>query len=271
MKNKIFELAKEFTTEPHGNTDYDKDEIFIMGEANTIYIPFTYLQKQLKELSSPKDLQAYGFNYSSYDFLDQPEFLEWYEKQFSKKLKIKMGGSMTVMHLPNESEVLKMVNDAGRVYEQFREHFIVINSKNLPIQLGEWYAKNIFGLKQVKSTSQRGFDFKLDGKSVEVKVHWADQSSPKGVKLKKSLLELSDYCIVMYVAKNLLIRDICFLDSEYILRKLSDKGHTVFLKDADISQYFFSKSNKHFDKVVNQSLLMKFASPSFVMKLEGRF
>ncbi len=271
MKNKIFELAKEFSSGIHGNTDYDKDEVFVMGSTPKEYVPLTYLQKHLKDIQSVKELQSIGFNFSSFDFLEEPDFETWYEAQFSKKVKIKMGKSMAIMHLPNEHEISQMVEDAGRMYDKFRDSFIVVNSKNLPVQLGEWYAKNIFGLKQIKSTSQRGFDFKLDDKTVEVKVHWADKSSPKGVKIKKSLVELSDFCIVLYVARNLLIRDICFLDSEYILRKLSDKGHTVFLKDQDISSYFFSKSAKHFDKVVNKNMLMKFSTPQFAMKLDGRF
>ena len=64
----------------------------------------------------------------------------------------------------------------------------------------------------------------LDGKRIEVKVHWNDQSSPKGVKIKKSLVELSDYCVIIYLAANLMIREICFLDSEFVLRKFADKG-----------------------------------------------
>ncbi|MFZ4712531.1 MAG: hypothetical protein ACOYL6_02355 [Bacteriovoracaceae bacterium] len=271
MKDKIFELARAFTAEPHGNSDYDKDEVFVMGEKANIYVPLSFIQKNLKEIATVKDLQALGFNFSSFDFLEEPDFETWYETQFTKKVKIKMGKSMAIMHLPDEAEIFNVVEEAGRVYDKFRDAFIVVNSKNLPVQLGEWYAKNIFGLKQIKSTSQRGFDFKLGDRNVEVKVHWADKSSPKGVKIKKSLIELSDFCIVLYVARNLLIRDICFLDSEYILRKLSDKGHTVFLKDQDIASYFFSRSAKHFDKVVNRNMLMKFSTPQFAMKLDGRF
>jgi hypothetical protein len=109
-----------------------------------------------------------------------------------------------------------------------------------------------------------------NGKVVEVKVHWHDSTSPKGVKIKKSLAELSDYCIIMYVAKNFTIRDILFLDSEFILRKFDTKGHTIFLKDQDVASYFFSKSDKHFDKVVNKTALLKFASPTLALKLEDR-
>lgn len=270
MKEKIFELAKLFSAEQHGSSDYDADEVFVMGDSPTIFVPLSFLQKHLKELTSYKDLQSLGFSYSSFDFLEDRNFADWYEKQFSKRVKIRMGKSMGIMHLTDYSQIMSAVNEANKVYEIFRNSYIVVNSKNLPVQLGEWYVKNIFGLKQIKSTSQRGFDFKLDGHGVEVKVHWADQSSPKGVKIKKSLVELSDFCIVIYIAKNLLIRDICFLDSEYITRKLADKGHTVFLKDQDIAPYFFSKSDKHFDKIVNRTLLKDFAHPSFLAKLEGR-
>ena len=67
-----------------------------------------------------------------------------------------------------------------------------------------------------------------------------------------------------------MLRDICFLDSDFIERKFTGKGHTVFLKDPEVSQYFFSKSAKHFDKVINKMALMKFATPNFAMKLDDR-
>ena len=146
-----------------------------------------------------------------------------------------------------------------------------MNGKNLPVQLGEWYAKSIFGLRQVKSTSQRGFDFYIGDERAEVKVHWADHSSPKGVKVRKSMVQLSQYTIVMYVARNFMIREVCFLDSDFILRKFAGKGHTIFLKDSDVGQYFFSRSNKQSDKVVNQTALMKYASPTFAMNLTEFF
>lgn len=270
MKEKIFEVATSFSKGSHGSSDYDQDEIYVMGEKNTDYVPLSFLQKSLKDVIDYKELQKFGFCYSSFDFLDDNSFSDWYEKQFSKKVKIRMGKSMGIMHYTDLSYIHKAVEEANKVYDVMRASHIVVNSKNLPIQLGEWYIKNIFGLKQIKSASQRGFDFKLDQSSVEVKVHWADVSSPKGVKVKKSLLELSQVCILVYLAKNLHIRDICYLDSDYILRKLSDKGHTVFLKDQDIAPYFFSKSDKHFNKVVNKHLLMQFATSQFAMKLDGR-
>ena len=64
-----------------------------------------------------------------------------------------------------------------------------------------------------------------------------------------------------------MIREICFLDSNFIMRKFSGKGHTIFLKDIDIIDYFLSKSNKHQNKVINKSALMKFATPTFAMRL----
>ena len=131
--------------------------------------------------------------------------------------------------------ILDQIEIVNKCYEILGQQQILLNGKNLPTQLGEWYAKCIFGLKQVKSTSQRGFDFVAqDGKRVEVQVEWSDVSSPKGVKIKKTLVDLSDYCIIIYVAKNFMIREVCFLDSEYVSRKFSNKGHTLFLKDTDV-------------------------------------
>jgi len=152
-----------------------------------------------------------------------------------------------------------------------RNKNIILNGKNLPTQIGEWYARCIFGLIQKKSASQRGFDFKQDGYQVEVKVHCGDTSSPKGVKIKRSLLQLSRYLVLIYLSNNFMIREVCFLDSDFVLRKFSTKGHTIFLKDQDLKDYFFSKSSKHDDKVKNPTALLKFSKPTFALKIADRF
>ncbi len=272
MKDKIFELAREFSSGTHGSSSYDKDPIFVMGEDETTYVPFSYLQKKHPEFKGLHDVLRLGFVHSSYDFLNTDSFKTWFNDKFSKKLTIKISKNIGILHFPEQKSIFDAVEEVHKNFDILRKTFVIHNNKNLPVQLGEWYCKTIFGLKQVKSSSQRGFDFvSEEGKKIEVKPQWGDKSSPKGIRLKKSLLELSDCCIVIYVARNFMIRDILYLDSEFVLRKYAGKGHAVFLKDQDVGTYFFSKSVKHFDKVVNKSALMRFASPGFAMKLAGRF
>lgn len=271
LKNKVFEMAQKFSGSTHGSSDYDKDLIFVRGSNDREYIPYSYLQKELPEVEHLNTLKAEGFVYSSYDFLEVGEFDLWYQKQFNKRLSSKVMKNIGILHLPDMKAIFDTVEVVHQTFQILKDHKVLMNGKNLPIQLGEWYAKIIFGLHQIKSSSQRGFDFKTEsGSTVEVKVHWHDLTSPKGVKIKKSLAELSDYCIIMYISKNFTIRDILFLDSEFILRKFDTKGHTIFLKDQDVAGYFFSKSDKHFDKVANKTALLKFASPTLAMKLEDR-
>ncbi len=267
----LFREIKVFSEVKHGSSDYDKDELFVMGKEKGEFAPLRYLKKKLPDLESYSDLLKTGFIFDSYDLLQPGSFPKWYEFQFSKKLLRKVAKKITVVHQPDNKTIFDAVEGVCKCYETLREQQIIMNGKNLPVQLGEWYVKCIFGLKQVKSTSQRGFDFYLDEKRVEVKVDWGDKSSPKGIKLRKSLVELSDYAIVIYVAKNFRIREICVLDSEFILRKFAGKGHTIFLKDSDVSPYFFSKSSRHDDKVVNSSSLLKFSSPTFAMKIMERY
>jgi len=271
LKDKVFELAQKFSGSTHGSSAYDKDSIYVRGSSDKEYIPYSYLQKELPEIESLNQLKGEGFVFSSYDFLENTDFDQWYTKQFNKRLAVKVMKNIGILHLPDQKSIFDTVEIVHQTFQILKDHKVLMNGKNLPIQLGEWYAKIIFGLHQIKSSSQRGFDFKTEhGSTVEVKVHWHDSTSPKGVKIKKSLAELSDYCIIMYVAKNFTIRDILFLDSEFILRKFDTKGHTIFLKDQDVAGYFFSKSDKHFDKVVNKTALLKFASPTLAMKLEDR-
>ncbi len=271
LKNKVYELSQKFSGTTHGSSDYDKDTIYVRGSSDREYVPYTYLQKELPEIQTINQLKAEGFVYSSYDFLEINEFDQWYQTQFNKRLSSKVMKNIGILHLPDQKAIFDTVEVVHQTFQILKDHKVLMNGKNLPIQLGEWYSKIIFGLHQIKSSSQRGFDFKTEnGSIVEVKVHWHDSTSPKGVKIKKSLAELSNFCIIMYVAKNFTIRDILFLDSEFILRKFDTKGHTIFLKDQDVTGYFFSKSDKHFDKVVNKTALLKFASPTLAMKLEDR-
>ncbi len=271
LKDKVYETSQRFSGSTHGSSDYDKDLVFVRGSNDREYVPLSYLMKELPEVTGISDLKSLGFVFSSYDFLEINEFDTWYQNQFNKRLSSKVMKNLGILHLPDQKAIFDTVEVVHQTFQILKDHKVLMNGKNLPIQLGEWYAKIIFGLHQIKSSSQRGFDFKTEAdRIVEVKVHWHDATSPKGVKIKKSLAELSDYCIIMYISKNFTIRDILFLDSEFILRKFDTKGHTIFLKDQDVAGYFFSKSDKHFDKVINKTALMKFASPTLAMKLEDR-
>lgn len=268
---KLFKEIQSFSEGTHGSSDYHKDEIFVQGKDIHTFAPLSYLSKKLDFVKTPRDLAAAGFVYDSYDLFGLEEFQAWYENQFSRKLTRSLAKNISILHLPDNQSILGAIAQVNDGYQTLHKAQILINGKNLPVQLGEWYAKSIFGLKQHKSPSQRGFDFYIDDKRVEVKVHWNDQSSPKGVKLRKSLLELSQYCIVMYISRNFMIREVCFLDSSFVLRKFAGKGHTVFLKDSDVASYFFSKSSKHAGKVANSSALLKYATPSFAMNVAEHF
>lgn len=269
---KLREEITLFSSTTHGSSDYDKDEYFIMSDNRLEFAPFKYIQKKIPAYLDINSLLKIGFVYDSFELSSNENFQNWFEKQFSKKLQRKDAKKISIVYIPNNKSILDQIRNINKSYEILAHEQILLNGKNLPTQLGEWYAKCIFGLKQVKSTSQRGFDFVVgtEGKRVEIQVEWSDASSPKGVKIKKTLIDLSDYCIIIYVAKNFMIREVCFLDSNYISRKFSNKGHTIFLKDSDVSSYFFSKSGKHFDKIINRITFLKYASPNLAMKLSEK-
>lgn len=271
MENLIYEAAKDFSFQSHGSTDLFKEYSFVRGANDEEFIPLSQLIKKIEGVESKQDLLSMGFVCSSLDFLELKTFDSWWQKQFNKKLLQKDKKDITIIHLPDTKKIFDAVEIVNQVYQILKDHKVLVNGKNLPIQLGEWYSKSVFGLQQRKTSSQRGFDFYTDdGKKVEVKVHWQDITSPKGVKLKKSLVEMSDYVVIMYVAKNFMIRDVLFLDSDFVIRKFGGKGHTLFLKDQDVSGYFFSKSDKHYGKIKNKTALLKFATPNFAMKIDEK-
>lgn len=262
---------KDFNQETHGSTDYDKDEIYVMGESPSEFAPLKYLSKKIEGLTKSRDLLTLGLVHDTYDLFEYDDFPKWFESQFSRKLNRTLSKKISILHLPKNKEIFDAIETVNKCYEVLRAEQILMNGKNLPVQLGEWYCKAIFGLEQRKSSSQRGFDFYLEEKRIEVKVHWSNVSSPKGVKMRKSLVDLADHCILIYIARNFMIREICFLDSSFILRKFGGKGHTIFLKDSDVSQYFFSKSDKHYMKVANKTALLKYSNPTLAMTLAEHF
>lgn len=265
-------LIEDFSKETHGSTDYFKESIFVRGGELDEFAPLKFLCKKDESIKTKEDLFKAGYVCDSLDFYDRPEFTVWFEHQFGQKLKRPQAKQVTILYMPDNKRIFDAIELVHQSYDVLRGEHIIMNNKNLPVQLGEWYAKCVFGLSQMKSTSQRGFDFIIDGdKKVEIKVEWGDKSSPKGVKLRKSLADLSDYTIIVYVGHNFRIREICFLDSDYILRKFGGKGHTIFLKDSDVDQYFFSKSMKHANKVANPSALLKYSTPTFAMKISEAF
>lgn len=270
MKNLIDEMAKEFSFESHGSSDLHNDQFFVRGTTDEEYVPLSYLIKNLEDVTDAGFLKSNGYVASSLDYLDVPAFDKWWQDQFNRKLFQKDRKNISIIHYPDNKKIFDAVEVVHNMYQVLKDHKVLMNGKNLPIQLGEWYAKTIFGLDQRKSSSQRGFDFYFGDKKCEVKVHWHDVTSPKGVKLKKSLVEMSDYTIIMYVAKNFMIRDILFLDSDFIIRKFAGKGHTIFLKDGDIISYFFSKSNKHYEKIINKTALLKFSTPNLAMSIDEK-
>lgn len=267
----LYQLIEVFSKETHGSSDYDKEITFVRGRQDDHFAPLKYLSKKDANLDSKNKLFKAGYVSDAFDLYDRPEFTDWFERQFSRKLKRSEAKKILIIYKPDNKSIFDAIELVHKSYDILRNEHIILNNKNLPVQLGEWYAKCVFGLDQLKSTSQRGFDFLLDGKRVEIKVEWGDSTSPKGVKLRKSLADLSDYTVIMYVARNFRIREVCFLDSDFILRKHGGKGHTIFLKDSDVNQYFFSMSQKHLDKVANSSALLRYATPTLAMKLAESF
>ena len=271
MKNLVYEITDEFSSGTHGSSDYWKDNFFVRGKDDESFVPLSYLKKKNESIKQVTDLQSDGFVISSLTYLDLKSFENWFKEKFNRKLSLKEKKEIKIIHLPDSKKIFEAVEIVNQVYQILKDHKVLVNGKNLPVQLGEWYAKTILGLHQVKSSSQRGFDFFTpDNKKVEVKIHWQDVTSPKGVKLKRSLVEMSDYTVIMYIAKNFTIRDILLLDSDFVIRKFSGKGHTIFLKDSDIQGYFFSKSNKHYEKIKNKKALMQFSTPDFAMKVDSK-
>ncbi len=267
MKEKLAKFILEYNSKKHGSSDHFKQSLYIENEDK--YAPLEVFLKS--ENATLDEVLNLGYAHSSIEVFPNERFEKWYKNQYSKELSPNLKKKVGVYYIPRQLEVFNALEKISECYKVFRDHDVLINRKKLPVQLGEWYAKIIFGLEQNKSTSQRGFDFFLDGKRIEVQVSWGDKSNIKGVKFRKSLVEMSEYCILIFLSDNLMVRDICFLDSEFVLRKYGSKGHFIFLKETEIRQYNFSQSNKQQDKVKNIPAMLRFAGPVFAMRASEIF
>ena len=160
----IYSLIKEFCSETHGSSDYDKEEIYVRGETDKQFAPLKFLVKKNEDLKDIDNLLSLGFVYSSHDFVENSNFKSWFQNQFSKKLSVKRAKEAHVVYKPDVGKVFGILEQMNQSYEQLKAENVLLNGKSFPVQVGEWLAKSIFGLKQVKSSSQRGFDFLMNGK-----------------------------------------------------------------------------------------------------------
>jgi hypothetical protein len=267
-------LIEEFCQETHGSSNYNQETLFLAGVEPGQFVPINYLKKKTKNLELESQLVEQGYIYGNYEFWEKSDFREWYEQQFGHKLPIKATKTINFLYKNNTDLILHSIDKIHEIYLQLNDQKIIINSKNFPIQLGEWYVKSIFGLKQVKSTAQKGFDFLMDGDAVEIKVNWkihsSERPSPKGLKIKKSLVGLAQSCIFIFLSQDFRIKDLCLLQSDFLLKRFPTKGHTLFIKELEIAPFLLSRSDKYLVKLKNKKTLLLFSSPQLKQKLLNR-
>jgi hypothetical protein len=146
---KLNEEIKIFSSSTHGSSDYDRDDYFVMDESRKDFAPLKYLQKKIEGLGEVGHLLKVGYVYDSLDLSHNENFPSWYEKQFSKKLPRRDQKRICIIYVPNNKLILDQIEVVHRSYEILGNEQILLNGKNLPTQLGEWYAKCIFGLNEV--------------------------------------------------------------------------------------------------------------------------
>ena len=131
--------VKEFSSKTHGNSESYKEKVFVKGDCG--YIPLKTLIKKVENLEDARGLQKIGFIFESYEFHPSEEFSQWFQETFSRKLTRSQEKGISILFIPDNSSILDSIEQASRSYEILRNKNILINGKNLPVQLGEWYAK----------------------------------------------------------------------------------------------------------------------------------
>ena len=194
------------------------------------------------------------------------DFQNWFEERYQCPVK-----GVYLLTIPQDTKVHNAAAMLMKAHQMLMGDCIVFNTKDIPVQIAEWYAKSIFGLVQCSSHCQRGFRFYRRDIAVEVKVAWGEETSVRGVKIEKRALARSEYCIIIYLADSFMIQDICIMDAKFILKKWENKGEFVFLREEQISKYFFSRSSLHKKAVQNVSRLLQFSTPTFAKRMAEVF
>ena len=122
----IYHEIETFSLETHGSTDFYKDEIYVMGGEGKDFAPYTYLQKKVENLNGLSQLLKEGFVLDSYDLYEIPFFKEWFEHQFSRKLKRSMAKQISILYQPKNKEIFYIPNPADQSFENLE----VYNNKN---------------------------------------------------------------------------------------------------------------------------------------------
>ena len=138
--------VSEFSSKSHGSSELYREKVYVKGEDG--YIPLKALIKRVEKLESGRDLQKIGFVFESYEFHPSEHFSQWFQEKFARKLTRSQEKDISILYIPDNSSILDSIEHASRSYEILREKNILINGKNLPVQLGEWYAKCVLDLNK---------------------------------------------------------------------------------------------------------------------------
>jgi hypothetical protein len=129
FKEKVFELAREFSGQTHGATDYDKDMIFVMGANDQEFVPWSFVQKNDASFDSISLLKSEGFVYSGYEFLELASFDQLYQKQFQKKLSGKSVKSLGILHMPDQKAIFDTVEVVYQTHKILKDHKVLVNGQ----------------------------------------------------------------------------------------------------------------------------------------------
>ena len=94
--NDINKEIEEFNKTTHGSTDYYKDELFIKGDGPSNFAPLSFISKNLNTKIDRQTLAKLGHVFDSFTFYPLTTFKTWFEKQFSRKLQVKISKNIVI-------------------------------------------------------------------------------------------------------------------------------------------------------------------------------
>ena len=105
----VLEQISEFCKEPHGSTNYGKDDVYVQGKSTDEFAPLSFLVKKIEGLEKERDLLKSGFIYNSYDVDEDPKFATWYKGQFAKNMPSSLKKKSVVLYIPEHKNILDCI------------------------------------------------------------------------------------------------------------------------------------------------------------------
>ena len=129
----------------------------------------------------------------------------------------------------------------------------VIRSERLVGEIGEWFFTAIYGGERAPSTTQKGWDVKLNGKKIQIKTHAkGDKNNARWTVVEFNGDEFDELVIIVFT-KEYYLKEFYRASNKLVLKNIESSGNRKIIKWDKLS-----KKKIDLKKLPNPSLIKLF-------------